>query len=266
MRLVTIDHATSRGQGSLNEDMAGATSQLAWMIDGSTDLPATFRPLPDATGAYWLAHTLSKRLERSTDAYCNDTLAELASYVNSELMSLEIPADALPPACSIGIARLLDSYVRAYIVGDVYVYHVGQDDLLSDPRFERSESQAVRAASQASAAEITAGMEKRRRGYIRGENDQWIFANNPEVRRGARVRSWPAWPGDHLIFATDGFARLITSYGVFPTWKAFARDIRFNGAAHMIEVLREFEAANSKDLSHFKASDDACVAIHRLVK
>lgn len=266
LTLVEVDHATSAGEGRMNEDLAGSSPARAWMIDGATDLPATFRPAPGETGAYWLASELDRLLRAESTALSNDdTLGALATAVGRALRRAGMSGSALPPACSIGLATVIGNELQASIVGDVTIYHLELDDLLSDDRFGRNEKRAVRTAGAINGADAIDGIEDRRRRYISGGGGQWVLADNPAVRRGARSKRWLAGVGGHLLMATDGFARAVSPYGLYSDWRALAADLRTRGADEVMRLLREHEARNLGQDEFFKSSDDACVALYRLV-
>ncbi|WP_161965258.1 protein phosphatase 2C domain-containing protein [Ornithinimicrobium cerasi] len=252
------------GEGQMNEDLAGDASHTAWMLDGATDVPRTYLPDHSVTGAYWLVHQINALLAKA-DAEPDHAklLSRLAQNVAVKLRQHGMTAHDLPPACSLGIVTLESHHVVASIVGDVYIFHQEQDTLLSESQFGENERRAVlkRATTQNSA---TAGIEERRRGYLRGANGQWVMANNPDVWQGVASRQWRCFPGDHILLATDGFARAVTDYGLFPDWTTLAKEVTRQGAATVLGELRSYERSSTTDARHFKKSDDACVSLYQV--
>lgn len=262
--LQLLDSATSQGEGDMNEDLAGGTRNYAWMFDGATDMPPTFRPDPDVTGARWIAQFGDSWLRDSARGETpSELLSGLAAAVAAELRSQGMAAGGLPPTSSLGVVRADDARIMAAVVGDVSVYNVAKDDLLLESRFGEAERTAVaqRRASGDEAASVAA-IVARRRSYLSGIGGQWVLGDNPAAGGAARRRVWTADPGDEILLATDGFARAVTDYGLVPSWKVLAEEIRSHGVCEMIGRIREVES-DTERMRFFKRSDDACAALWR---
>lgn len=259
--LELIDTATSKGEGGMNEDLAGGVGPYAWMFDGATDMPATFRPQPDVTGAYWIAHRGNAWLRANARGQePHELLTELAAAIDVELRSSGMPSGALPPAAGLAVVRADGDHVTVAAVGDVAVYDAAHDDLVLDTRFGSNEHGAV--AQSLPPDDETAGIVARRRSYLGDPRTAWILGNNPSAGSGALRRAWPAAPGDHVLLATDGFARAVTDYGLATSWADLTDQVRTRGVAHVIDRLRAHEA-DARRTTFFKKSDDACAALYR---
>ncbi|MCF4123032.1 protein phosphatase 2C domain-containing protein [Antribacter sp. KLBMP9083] len=265
--LTVLDTATSKGVGELNEDLAGSAGPYAWMFDGATDTPETFRPDPDVTGAYWISHTCDTWLRsRPLTRRPPGLVTSLATHVAESLRLAGMPDDGLPPVCSMGIVRRTDAQVEAAIVGDVFIYHAGKYALLSNPVFGRNEHTAVRTQrdTRQSPQEAAAGITARRRGYLKGRDGAWVLGNNPAVGADVLFAAWDYTPGDLLLLATDGFARAVTDYHLAESWTDLTNLVVRRSAARVIQMIRDHEASTDQSAPFFKKSDDACVTLLQL--
>ncbi|WP_423464877.1 protein phosphatase 2C domain-containing protein [Promicromonospora sp. MS192] len=258
--LTVLDTATRQGVGEFNEDLAGNNDTCAWMFDGATDTIGTFRPDPRTTGAYWISRTCDEWLRRhDLTQRPAETITELAAHVKASLRDAGMPREALPPACSAGIVRRSADEVAAAIVGDIFVYHDGRDDLLDYPAFGANERRAVRA--QTSPQQAAEGIAERRRRYLAGSDGAWVLGDNPYVAAGARTIAWPAVRGDIVLLATDGFARAVTDYKIAASWHELVELVRERSASSVIDMIREHESTADTQAALFKKSDDVCVSL-----
>lgn len=258
--LTVLDTATRKGLGEFNEDLAGSAGSYAWMFDGATDMASSFRPDSEVTGAFWISRTCDAWLRSHLLAQRPEELiSSLAQYVDASLREAGMPNDALPPVCSLGIVNRTESEVTAAIVGDIFVYNAGQDDLLHYPAFGVNEHRAVRARQAPSIA--ATGITARRRDYLAGRNGVWVLGNNPAVDAGARTAVWPAAAGDLVLLATDGFARAVTDYKIARSWSELVELVQQRSAAGVIDMIRDYEASLDVHAPYFKKSDDACATL-----
>jgi hypothetical protein len=262
--LVRIDEASSKGEGLMNEDLSGSAASSAWMLDGATDVGTTFRPDPRMTGAYWLVHQVDAMLASdSGEASHGSLLGKVASQVDAKLRRLGLDDSHLPPACSAGIVTLDSPHINVSLVGDVFIFKLEGNRLLSDGRFGRNERKAVQ-GQVLGGTDGQLGIAQRRQGYIRGHNDQWILANNPSIGQHITSERWECQTGDHILLATDGFARAVTDYGLFDNWLSLTLAVMRNGAESEVDRIRAYERVTRDSRSHFKRADDVCVAMYRV--
>ncbi|MBL0888602.1 protein phosphatase 2C domain-containing protein [Myceligenerans indicum] len=263
-QLQLLDSSSDKGEGDMDEDLAGGVGPYAWMFDGATDMPPTFRPDPRVTGAYWIAHFGDAWLRRhARDQRPSELLSGLAAAIGAELQAQGMPSGGLPPASSLAIVRAYGEQITAAVVGDVAVYNVAEDDLLLDPAFGVTERAAVAQRVPCGTDDTTvAAIIARRRTYLSDESPQWILGDNPTVGKAAPIRHWRTEPGNEMLLATDGFTRAVTDYGLVASWKDLADEVRADGARSMIERIRRFEAGANR-ARFFKRSDDACAALWR---
>jgi len=273
MRFVLTDHITDKGEGACNEDLAGLGDQLAWVIDGATDVYLNTY-LPGITDARWLVERLDGELRRAEAELTMGDLpalyGRLAEYVRLELAAVDYPKDRLPPACSCGIARPApgQGIVELALVGDVYLLANPSRDLLSNPYFSKREAAGVR---QARIRNGGSGLElvhkdreqiaMRRRGYLRGTDGNFVLSNNPDVVRGVRTKNVAVRPGDSLLLCTDGLARLVEGYKVYESWATLSDVVAKDGLSAVLDELRAYERSHTRSEQNYKASDDVCAMV-----
>jgi protein phosphatase 2C-like protein len=264
-----VEMVNDAGEGVCNEDRAGQAGTLAWVIDGATsltDAPA----LPARTDAEWLADHVDRYLRAHAGRDTADLPAlyrRLAADVAVALADLEFPADLLPPACSCGVAWQAGDVLLMGIVGDAFLYVPGTDTLLSDPLFGRREAAGVAGTATPARDRLVAGragIAVRRRQYISGTAGSFVLSNNPAVAGGVRQASVPVRPGQRVLLCTDGFARLVEPYGIYPSWAALAAAVEAGGLAAALRRLREYESAAEPSTTHYKHRDDACALVVEL--
>ncbi len=116
-----IDHVTSPGGRRTNEDRFGHAGNLAWVIDGATDLEADAF-LPASSDVQWLVDRVGTCLAE-TDAEATKSNAEqllnhLSSRIGLELNALEFPSGRIHPTCSIGLLLVGQNSLHLGRVGD----------------------------------------------------------------------------------------------------------------------------------------------------
>jgi serine/threonine protein phosphatase PrpC len=263
--LVVIDSATSKGEGDFNEDLGGATPRRAWVLDGATDVSATIRPDPAISGARWIVERIDQLFRGSHDDLSPGEIFDAIALSLRDELDTDTPvAETVPPACSAGIVTA-GSSISAAIVGDIYIYNLAHRDLLATNAFDRNEKRAAARATmrRSSAAETDAGIASRRLDYLNGRHGQWILGNNPGVSQGVMAREWRANDGDLMLLCTDGFARAVSSYGIFDDWEQISRRALATSVGAVVSMIRRHEHDRADPSEHFKGSDDIFAMIVR---
>jgi hypothetical protein len=261
--LERLTYACTIGDGQANEDTAGLTAVMAWLIDGATDVDPNTH-FTETTGARWIADEVDALFRAMPENTEHHPIELAAIHVRERLQSIGFPSDRLPPACSCGMIRQCGETVELSLVGDVFIYSLYDDYLLSNPVFGHNEKAAVARTGSSNGLRDTQalrGIAARRRNYIRGVDDIWVLSNNPSIRDGVVRTILPRQAGNEYLLASDGFARLVEPYGVFHGWKELSLYLKRHGADRAMSLLRSFEDEHATDTWHFKARDDACVIL-----
>ena len=263
MRLVLRGMALSAGGSRLNEDRAGVACNVAWIIDGATQLQDT-TCLPAASDGTWLADLVSAEIYRQCQpAYqgsVNELFALLIARVKGALHDACPTRSSIPPACSIGLALLNadTGELELGTLGDVSIfYRVGETVArLHDARFLQNEL-GTTAASPRQARSLEA-IAERRRHYINDPSGGMVLSTNLlAASKGPREMIRFEQPGD-IVMATDGATRMIDTYHVLPSDDEFFAAVMSRGPWGVVSLLRRHELS-AGDSQYRKAKDDAAV-------
>lgn len=263
-----LDQVTRRGGRALNEDRLGHTTNLAWVIDGATDLEHDAF-LPADTDVQWLVDRLSELLSSTTPSARQDLerlLHTMSARVADDLSRLGFPVDRIHPTCSIGLSLVTSDQVRLARVGDVTCVAVGAGTQeLSTPFFDRREARAIGLARAGEPRQGRSGILERRQQYIEGRLEESVFSGHPRARLKVRSLAIDRRSVDHVLLCTDGFARAVVDYHLYPDWNALLSSTLTAGLDATVRRVREHESTYQRSeaitAAHFKRSDDATAMI-----
>jgi serine/threonine protein phosphatase PrpC len=273
-----VDEVVAAGGHRLNEDRLGHHGDVAWAIDGATSLEESAF-LPAATDVQWLVDTLGRRLTALPSASAFPDAAALIEYVAAriaqEIADLGFPADRVHPTCSLGLLIDRGAEVELARVGDATCVAVGDGGVVqvSTDYFSHREAAAVADAGGDGLdhSDVRARMLVRRDGYIRGTGPESVFSGHPA--RGIREHgATTAWRGiEHVLLCTDGFARAVVDYALYPDWRSLVAAAAKRGLAAVAEEIREFEhdieerlksrGSDAVATGHFKTRDDVAAVL-----
>lgn len=237
-----------------NDDRCGATSALAWMIDGATDLgpPGLMGSQP---GAAWLAETAS----RAFAAAQHDTLpvilrhvfAQTAAAYTAERLRTPVGNWELPSAAFLAIALTPGALHLAWLADCACVLLRDETIMRLGPQPNNDETERARihAAGPERPLEMLRAQRTRPERYILGVDPAHLaFVESASV---------PVTPDDEILLMTDGMAALIDDYGV--PLETFVATLRADGLPPLAARLRAIEAedADRTRYPRFKRSDDA---------
>ncbi|MGA4727716.1 protein phosphatase 2C domain-containing protein [Micromonospora taraxaci] len=250
---------TSAGGMRANEDRVGHRGTLAWVIDGATDLYDD-TALPAGSDVQWLVDSIGERLTRAgADDYRGSAaalLTSIAADVASEQAALSFPAGRVPPACSIAVC--VDQGVGYDLarIGDATAVVDGVRPVaLSTGYFDRREAAAV-ATNESEADRVIAAMHQRRLHTMTSGDVESVFSGHPnrQLRPHTACGEWTHT--DCILLCTDGFARLITDYGIYRSWEQVISDARDRGLHYLEKLIRDAESEPGGSGGRFKRADD----------
>jgi hypothetical protein len=245
-----------------NDDRAGASTRLAWVIDGATDLGP-----PGLMGAQGGAAWIAAMAERAFASAPPGTLPEIVGGVFSTLLDgyhrlrAREPLDRweLPSAAFLCVA-LEDERLDVAWLADCACLHLrgdGVQRLGPQPNLaETQEAEEIRAAGLDLLPKRSAPtLERLRRNRARAERR--ILGVEPGHAEAVHYDAVVVAPGDELVLMTDGLAALIDDYGL-PA-DDLAPLLRTEGLHGLATRLRAIEAddAECRRFARFKPSDDA---------
>ncbi|MDI5973875.1 protein phosphatase 2C domain-containing protein [Streptomyces sp. SL13] len=272
-----IDHVTSPGGTRANEDRLGHAGGLAWVLDGATDLERdAFLPAP--SDVLWLVDRLGDHLtERGTqvgDDDPADLLRSLSGVIARELQDWGFPADRIHPTCSVGLLISTRDELRMARIGDPTCLAIGTAGTaeVSTAFFGRREAEAIARGRTGGLDDETnrRGIIERRQQYIEGVLEESVFSGHPKA--GLRIRTAILEPGrfDHVLLCTDGFARAVVDYNLYPDWPTLLDRALVDGLGAIVDQIRSYENENESPArngnrrpAHFKKSDDVTAILVR---
>ena len=245
-----------------NDDRAGASTRLAWVIDGATDLGP-----PGLVGAQGGAAWVAAMAERAFASAPPGTLPDVVSAVFSSLLDgyhgtrVREPLGRweLPSAAFLCVA-LEDERLAIAWLADCACLHLRGDAvqrLGPQPSLaETQEAEAIRAAGlDLLPARSAPTLDHLRLNRARAERR--ILGVEPSHTEAVHYDAVAVAPGDELVLMTDGLAALIDDYGV--SADEIAPLLRTEGLHGLATRLRAIEAedAECRRFARFKVSDDA---------
>ncbi|MEV6373586.1 protein phosphatase 2C domain-containing protein [Micromonospora musae] len=256
---------TTAGGLRENEDRVGQQGALAWVIDGATDLHQD-AALPAKSDVQWLVDTIDQQLTRAGESGYVGTAATMLEAVANDIARRQIalcfPAHRVPPACS--VALCVDQGTRYDItrIGDATAVITGlQPAVLATDYFDRREATAV-ARGEPDSRRVIAAMQERRLHTMTSGDIESVFSGHPRrlLRPHSVAGTWAAT--DAILLCTDGFARLITDYGLYHQWADVVTDALEHGLPYLEKLIREVESTQHGDgRSRFKRADDVAAVL-----
>ena len=262
-----------------NDDVAGVSATLAWVIDGATDLhdaPLT----PAASDAAWIAQHLSTSLQCAAPDATATELALRAVIRNAARdAAAAFPGMAAErwksPTASALIARETPDGVFGLDLGDCRCFAVDADGVChavggparaADDEGQRARDAAVKAGETPLLRHAdTMQMLREVRTRHNQAGGYWVFGLQEECADHARAWTLALKRPAHIVLATDGFAALVDRYNALDVRGLVEAALKL-GLAQLGLDLRAIESADAKGERHprFKASDDATALLLRL--
>ena len=273
-RFDRIDSVSQAGK-SINEDQATATARAAWVLDGATGLSPQ-RLFPGPSDPAWFAATADALLARLTRG--SDDSTTLLRRLVAELRDACAAAALVPladteielPSASLAVAQLAGGEIDLLMLGDCKLLLRQKDgrveafDQSSVAPFDAKVVEALRAI-QAGGETTLSEIAPRLMPLIRA-NRQWknrpggygVLTADPACLAFAETARRPAADTTHLLLATDGFYRLVDTYGMLTAGELMQAALE-RGLAPLHAELRGLEDADPECLAHprLKARDDA---------
>lgn len=279
MRLEILDAVSDAEPrlGRVNEDLWGATESAAWILDGATGI-AEERVLPGPSDARWLVDRVDAALRQAAGpaAALSEVLREVARQAMAAFSAAALrrhaPAMDMPCAC-LALVRLTAGGLELANIGDCRILHPRPDGTLSC--FGTSRLTALDEATRQELIRLQgAGVRhdevwplllpriRRNRGSMNEPDGYWILDLTERWIDHVDTARLEARSGDRLLLATDGFWRLVDTYGRYDEEALFAAALS-QGLRPLARELRAIEAADEECRRHprLKARDDATAVL-----
>ncbi|WP_185715597.1 protein phosphatase 2C domain-containing protein [Halocatena pleomorpha] len=265
---------------AVNEDIGGTTPHAAWVLDGATGVgEGGFTS--GATDARWYVQQFDHFLRQHVDDHTTDLqtiirrgIESVATEFTDMIDPDEITPESRPSAVCV-IARWTSESVETYVLGDCeLVIITSTDDIrpVMDPRstLARRQNETVNGMSQlmeerdishAKARSLLRPKAAHDIRNLRLSDEHWTLCLSPEAATDGQYSQFDRETVDRILLCSDGFTRLITTFGVFNDWYQSVGWTDEHGIEQAFRRLRAIEQ-DDMDCTTYprpKTHDDATV-------
>lgn len=281
-RLLKVDAFTEAGPGRANEDRMGTTGTSAWILDGTTGLSEE-RLLPGPSDAAWFVEATEEALSRCMPAGLEtfEALQRVGREVRRRFHSAALQEgseDLEGPAASLAVARhRAGRGLELANVGDCRILlrdARGSVEAFGSSPVSELDRQVVAklvelrrrgVASYAEAWHHLVDVIKANRLLANSNGGYWVFDLSERWLPYVESRMFEWRHGDHLLLVSDGFYRLVDTFGFYSDQDLFQAALD-GGLVAMGRQLRDAERKDPEclDYPRIKVHDDATALLVRL--
>ncbi len=249
-----------------NEDAVWASPEAALIVDGATPLQAGVGLGSPAAN---FVRRLVGRLQGTLTPGINlqDAVLDARDVLGQEGETPDLASTSL------ALVTIEKGRLRYLVIGDCCLAHVSQDGTIrmvrdeTVPRLDDAVALQVRGLQEdglsyeAAVARCLPDL-RRNRAQTTGDGGHALSSlpgQVPQILTGET--SWRS--GDQVLLCSDGFARLVDLFRVFPDFGSLAVAVRQEGVEPMVGRLRQIEARDRQCLQYprLKISDDASAVL-----
>ncbi|MEQ3729060.1 MAG: PP2C family serine/threonine-protein phosphatase [Tateyamaria sp.] len=247
-----------------NDDRCGSIANLAWVVDGATDLSEPGL-LGSQGGASWLASAASSTFAISEATDIQQTCQAAFSRIEAQFEAQRTREVSNPwemPKAAFAVALLKDDVLWVAWAADCPILLISNDNNVwctdePDSSAEMAEARALGAGVGTDPVLTGEVLENRRIDRSR-ENH---FALSPNANSSTLATHYAHFNisiGDEVILMSDGFASIVTDYRKY-TAQEMVEVIKSKGLGTIVEEIRVIERKDSacRQFPRFKVSDDA---------
>lgn len=249
-----------------NDDRCGSTTQLAWIIDGATDLGEPGL-LGCQGGAAWLASTANTAFASACSDDLQSTCRAVFKAIETEFArqsTRPVRAAWEMPKAAFSAAQLFEDRLSIAWASDCPVLLISGAEVhwctgTPDTSDEMADALAFGAIKKDTAVPLMSDALIRNRQAHRAQTDH--IALSPDATASATATNYASASvsiGDELILMSDGFSSLITDYKQY-TANSLVDRVRTHGLGYLAQEIRGIEAEDAAcaQFPRFKVSDDA---------
>jgi hypothetical protein len=256
----------------VNEDLAGSSPPLYWVLDGSTPLFPK-RVEDSRSDAEWLVQRIDEWLRSApidrTERDLREVIASLATVLGRDFKRAGLSKEPEGPSAAIALVRMLGHRVEYAILGDISVVvrsnrrlHHFRDERVA--KFDRlavdllkKELDAGSTFDRASAA-VRATLRENRK-YMNVQPGYWILTNRARAARHAVAGSLRLGKSAEVLVASDGFTRAVDIFRLHHGWSGLLSTVRDQAMTGTIAQLRSAERRDPqcRKFPRLSPADDA---------
>ena len=268
--------AVNDAPGTFTEDVGTVVDGAAWVLDGATGVtPQRYTDAP--SDGYWYVRRVDSYLRehaRDDSLPLTDHVANAVRDVRDRFADVapESVDPAAEPSATGAIVRWTGEALEYFVLcdsslavdrgdGDVAFTTDGRIEAMEERALDRMREARREGAGFDEAHEsiIPILRENRRRKNTPGA--YWVLSFDPDASREALTGRYDVAPETRVLLFTDGFRRLVDTYGVCADWEAAVDAIDRRGVEPVVDELRAVEEADptAERYPRLKAADDATV-------
>lgn len=263
--------ALSWAGGGENHDLINVVEGAAWVLDGATPLGEDA-----AAGDAVIRGFVSLVDERLRCAVREPLeLREVLRRVIEEVVAAAGDGEQgepwSMPSCAVGIVRLREGFLDYLVLGDITIAVAvdgGEVRVVNDNRITQLDEAVVReiaflmkrdGLSFGEAREKVVPILRRHRALMNTPEGYWILSGDPAAAEYALVGTVPPGRRVRCLLASDGFARVVTTFKFWADWEGLFDNLRRRSLRDFFSQLRSFEDSDSGccGFPRLKARDDA---------
>lgn len=248
-----------------NDDRVGATVDLAWVIDGATDLGEPGL-LGTTGGAAWLSATAQTALQIVAGSTVRETMGRATQAIAHAFdrdRTRDIAAPWETPKAACAVAQIVDATLDCAQCADCSILVIRENDLVWATAAPDTQDEASAAAALgAGSAPTLQGEVLEDRRAARSVPDHAALSPDAERSMAATTfTSCPIAPGDEVLLMSDGFSAAIADYA-HHTAETLVDTIKRDGLHRVVAQIRDIEDRDAEcaTFPRFKKSDD-CTAL-----
>ncbi|MEX0284351.1 MAG: hypothetical protein AB3N23_07040 [Paracoccaceae bacterium] len=247
-----------------NDDRAGASGALAWVIDGATDLSEPGL-LGQQGGAAWLSSAANTAFAGNTAPgllqTCTQVFAQVETRFHAEKRR-DVTAIWEVPSAAFAAVQLVGNAIEVAWAADCAVLLATADGChwcTPEPNTadEAADALALGPGTGTQSVRTPEVLADRRKS--RSRTDRRVL--NTDAKASGASSSFNRFPvtnGDHVLLMSDGFSCLINPFARYDA-ASLVHAVREKGLATLAQEIRQIEREDAacERYPRFKVSDDA---------
>ncbi len=278
IKFEVVDFISDPGH-EVNEDAVGAAPRLLWAIDGAS-ARMDYSTLK-STAASRMVDSLSHGLRKLAESDTQDVrivLRDAIAYSTTDVSARKRSPLEDPPSCAVGLALLTGKQVGISVLGDISIVvqsRKGVTHYIDALAVEREREifgrlkdlLSTKGTIEYARERVWVDVRKERAQVMSQHGYHTSVCSDPRSALQAKTYKIFVEPGDRLLLATDGFARIVELFAA-TTWESVMDELESTHGAlkSILRQVRKLEHDDSRCLRfpRMSTSDDASAIYARV--